>query len=206
MIYSKDFQTHLKHISQVLETLGKAGLKLRPEKCLFARRQIEYLGHTLNSKGISPSPTKNSAISDFPIPKTVHEVRRFLGMAGYYRRSILNVSTIASPLHELTKSHTRFVWDEKCETAFNTLKGKLSSSPVLAYPKSDIPFEIYADVSDIGVGFTLEQQQEGVQRIIMCGGHKLSQSQSRWTIAEKELYSLYYAIKTTDWSLFQSIH
>ena len=112
IIFSKTFQDHLHHIDIVLKRLIEANLKLGPQKCVFGKKQVKFLGHILNENGISTDPKKVDAISTFPVPKNVSQLRSFLGCAGYYRRFIRNFSKIASPLHKLLLKDAAFKWDE----------------------------------------------------------------------------------------------
>ena len=122
IVFSRTFQDHLLHLQQVFERLRNAGLKLHPSKCNFAKREIRYLGHIVNSEGISPDPEKVTAIRTYPIPTNLKQLRAFLGLSGYYRRFMKNYSKLASPLYQLTRKDTKFVWTEQCQTAFDELK------------------------------------------------------------------------------------
>ena len=152
--YSSNFDDHLQHIESVLllKRLCEAGLKLRPDKCQFARDSIHYLGHVIDSNGISPDPAKISAVSDYPIPTTVKAIKAFLGLSGYYRRFIRDYAGIAAPLYSLTKKGASFNWSVDCQQAFDSLKSALTSPPVLAYPDYDRPFKVYTDASSFAVG------------------------------------------------------
>ena len=122
IVFSKTFQDHLSHLQQVFERLRAAGLKLHPSKCNFAKREIHYLGHIVNSEGISPDPDKLTAIVTYPESNNLKQLRAFLGLSGYYRRFIENYSSIASPLYQLTKKGVQFAWSEQCQSAFDKLK------------------------------------------------------------------------------------
>ena len=103
IVYSKDFQSHVNHIDAVLQRLKGAGLKISPKKCDFFKDQVVFLGHVVSQEGISTSPDKVSAIKEWPVPKTVTDVRSFLGTCSYYRRFIKWFTDIARPLHKLTE-------------------------------------------------------------------------------------------------------
>ena len=92
IIFSDTKEEHLKRLEAVLQKLCAAGLKLKPSKCFFFREEIEYLGHVVSGKGISTNPKKIEAVSKWPTPKTVYDIRSFLGFFGYYRRFIKNFS------------------------------------------------------------------------------------------------------------------
>jgi hypothetical protein len=110
------------------------------------------LGHTISNEGISVDPSKVQEVMDWKPPKSVHQIRSFLGLAGYYHRFVPDFSRIAKPMTELLKNGVKFVWDEKRENAFQTLKQYLTSALVLAQPDNSKPYEVYCDVSGTGLG------------------------------------------------------
>ena len=113
----------------------------------------------MTSEGIQPNPEKISVVKDFPIPKSVKEVRGFLGLANYYRRFVKDFAKIAAPLNSLLSKDTRFSWTEQCQVAFDKLKKALCESPILAYPDFAKPFLLYTDASDFAVGYVLSQNR-----------------------------------------------
>jgi hypothetical protein len=120
------------------------------------------LGHTISNEGISVDPTKVQEVMDWKPPTSVHQIRSFLGMAGYYHRFIPDFSKIAKPkiakpMTELLKKEIKFHWDDKCEEGFHTLRKLLTTAPVLAQLDSTKPFDIYCDASGIGLGCVLMQ-------------------------------------------------
>ena len=134
IIFSKNFDDHLRRMEEVFGKLREAGLKLKPQKCRFLQKEVTYLGHVVSENGVSTDPSKVSKILDWPIPRNVSELRSFLGLASYYRRFIKDFAKIAVPLHRLTEKNKPFVWSESCLEAFNELKRELTNHPILAYP------------------------------------------------------------------------
>ena len=134
LIFSKSMEEHVHHISVVLDRLQDAGLKLKLSKCHFVCQEVEYLGHLITPQGLQPNPRKVSAVSDFPTPTSVTQVRQFIGLASYYRRFIEGFAKTAEPLHQLTKKDREFLWTDHCQDALDTLKRKLVEAPVLVYP------------------------------------------------------------------------
>ena len=198
-IYSSNFDDHLQHIESVLKRLYEAGLKLRPDKCQFARDSIHYLGHVIDSNGISPDPAKISAVSDYPIPTAVKALKAFLGLSGYYRRFIRDYAGIAAPLYALTKKGASFDWSVDCQQAFDSLKSALTSPPVLAYPDYDRPFKVYTDASSFAVGGVLGQDdKEGSERVICYVGRSLTSHERNYGISEKECLALVYCVRKLD--------
>jgi hypothetical protein len=118
------------------------------------------LGHTISIDGIYIDPSKVQKVMDWKPPTSVHQICSFLGLAGYYRRFILDFSKIAKPMTELLKKGVKFSWNEKCEEAFHTLRAHLTTAPVLAQPDNSKPFDVYCDVSGIGLCCVLMQNNQ----------------------------------------------
>ena len=147
LVFSRDLDDHLEYLRLVIECLVEVGLKLKPSKFKFAQHNLEYLGHIVSREGLRTNPKLIEAVAKIPRPQSVSDVRRFLGLASYYQRFIFNFAKTARPLHRLTCKDTRFVWSAECQTAFQDLKEKLSTAPVLAYPNFDAEFVLETDAS-----------------------------------------------------------
>ena len=139
-MFSRTFEEHLARLREVLYRLRDAGLKVKPSKCFLFRKEIAYLGHVVSAHGISTDPKKTEAIQDYPAPRNIQEVRRFVGFASYYRRFIPNFAELAAPLHQLTQKSTKFLWTQQCQDAFQKLKKRFTEAPILAFPHFDAPF------------------------------------------------------------------
>jgi hypothetical protein len=118
---------------------------------------VKFLGHTISSEGVTVDPSKIQEVMDWKTPKSVHQIRSFLGLAGYYRCFVPDFSRIAKPMTELLKKGVKFMSTEKCEKAFHTLKQHLTSTPVLAQPDNSKPYGVYCDASGTGLGCVLMQ-------------------------------------------------
>jgi hypothetical protein len=116
------------------------------------------LGHVISSEGIDVDPSKVCDVLDWEPPKSVHQVRSFFGLVGYYRRFIPNFSKISKPIIELLKKGTKYVWSKECDETFQTLKKLLTTSPVLAQPDIPKPFNVYCDASSTGLGCVITQE------------------------------------------------
>jgi len=196
IIYSPTPTDHVKHVRLVLERIERAGLTLKREKCHFGARAVELLGYVVCSQGIKANPDKVQAISTMPPPTNAKGVRRFLGMCGYYRQTIEHYAHVAEPLVQLTHKRTRFHWGTDQQEAFDKLKTHLISSPIMAYPRTDLPYRVYCDASDTCVGSVLVQEDElGVERVIHYVSHQLSTVEQRWATIEKEAYAIIYALQ-----------
>ncbi|GJU26511.1 putative reverse transcriptase domain-containing protein [Tanacetum coccineum] len=158
LIYSKTQEEHVEHLRLVLELLKKEKLYAKFSKCEFWLREVQFLGHLINSNGIHVDPSKIKAVKNWKATRTLSEVRSFLGLAGYYRRFIENFSKIAKSLTILTQKSKTFDWDEEHEFAFQTLKDKLCNAPVLALPDGPEDFVVYCVASGIGLGCVLMQR------------------------------------------------
>ena len=130
-MFSKSIQEHVTHVRTVLQTLRKERLYANMEKCLFDVDKLVFLGFVVSSKGVHVDESKINAIKTWPQPTNLHQVPSFLGLAGFYRRFVKDFSTIASPLHALSKKNAPFVWGPSQDTAFNELKNLLTHAPVL---------------------------------------------------------------------------
>ncbi|KAJ0886849.1 putative nucleotidyltransferase, Ribonuclease H [Helianthus annuus] len=135
LIYSRTKEEHEQHLRTILELLKKEKLYAKFSKCEFWIREVQFLGHVVNEKGIHVDPSKIEAIKNWEAPKTPTEVRQFLGLAGYYRRFIENFSKIAQPLTALTQKDKKYDWGVKQEEAFQLLKSKLCDVPILSLPE-----------------------------------------------------------------------
>ena len=157
LIYSKSEEEHEAHLRQVLKRLSVEKLYAKFSKCEFWLNRVIFLGHVVSDKGISVDPSKIEAIISWKQPKSVTEIRSFLGLAGYYRRFVEGFSRLAGPLTALTRKGQKYVWTERCEESFQELKRRLTTAPVLTLPQGTEGFAIYCDASKLGLGAVLMQ-------------------------------------------------
>jgi hypothetical protein len=140
LVYSKNEKDHEKLLRIVLTSLRDHKLCAKFSKCEFWLKKVPFLGHILSKNGISVDPSKVQEVMDWKAPTTVHEVRSFLRLAGYYCRFIPEFSKIAKPMTSLLQKDHKFAWTEECEVAFRTLRKLLTTAPVLAQPDIEKPF------------------------------------------------------------------
>jgi len=157
VIFGQNLETHNDRLREVFSRMRKHNLKLQPDKCEFLRKEVSYLGHVIGPTGVRPDEKRVKAVRDFPEPKTTRELKGFLGLAGYYRRFVPNFSKVAKPLTELLKKNVPYVWNEKTEAAFVTLKTLLTTEPLLQYPDFTRPFVLTTDASNDAIGAVLSQ-------------------------------------------------
>ena len=196
LIFSKDFDSHLDHLSQVFDRLRKANLTLKISKCEFATTSVSYLGHTISKDGIAVDPAKTKVIREFPTPRHANDVRSFLGMCNFFRKFIPKFAHIANPLNQLLRKDAKFQWTDACQEAFDTLKQKLVEPPVLAFADLSLSFQLSTDSSNHAIGYVLEQKDEhGRPRAIAYGGRSLRGSEIAWSISDKECLAVIEGIK-----------
>ncbi|GJT38673.1 putative reverse transcriptase domain-containing protein [Tanacetum coccineum] len=191
LIYSKDEREHEEHLKAILELLKKEKLYAKFSKCEFWIPKVQFLGHVIDSRGIYVDPAKIESIKDWASPKTPTEIRQFLGLAGYYRRFIEGFSKIAKSMTKLTQKGIKFDWGEKEENAFQLIKQKLCSAPILALPEGSEDFMVYCDASHKGLGDVLMQRE----KVIAYASRQLKVHEKNYTTHDLELGSVVFALK-----------
>lgn len=195
IIYSKSFETHIRNLREVFQRLKAANLKLSPKKCHFLKKQVKFLGHVVSQEGVATDPSKIEAVKDWPIPKSIKDVRSFLGLTSYYRKFIKGYAEKAKPLYKVTEKNQRFSWSEDCQISFKELKDALISAPILAYPTSEGNFILDTDASNLHMGAVLSQVQEGVEKVICYFSKTFSRSERRYCVTRRELLAVVSSIK-----------
>ncbi|XP_076299573.1 uncharacterized protein LOC143218325 [Lasioglossum baleicum] len=195
IIASKTLEEHQRHLREVFRRLRAAGLRLNPDKCRFCVSSLRYLGHIVDQQGIRTDPEKTSAIAKITAPKNIREVRRFHVMASWYRRFVPNFAEIVEPLTQLTRKNAKWKWTEAEEKAFQTLKDKLVTTPVLACPDFEQPFTLQTDASDHGLGVVLIQGPANKERVIAYASHTLSTTERNYSATEKECLAVVWGIR-----------
>ena len=201
IVFSDSPHEHLRRLKGVFAKLVKAGLKLKPNKCEFFKTKITYLGHIVSSKGIETDPKKVEAVKNWTVPKTVTDVRSFLGFTNYYRRFIRGCANVAKPLNTLISgdntNHKKapIEWTNKCQVAFDKLKELCTNTPILAYANYKKPFQLQTDASDLGLGAVLYQRDnDNRQRVIAFASHSLSNTEKNYPAHKLEFLALKWAI------------
>jgi len=162
LMYSHSIEEHVEHLRIVLNILREKQLYAELSKCEFWMSKIQFLGHFISAPGISVDPSKVKVVLQLKCPKTVTEIRSFVGLAGYYRRFIEGFSKIVAPLAQLTRKEHPFTWTEQCERSFEVLKRRLTNALVLTIPDINHPFDVLCDASYQGLGCVLMQNKKVV--------------------------------------------
>ncbi|GJZ31504.1 putative reverse transcriptase domain-containing protein, partial [Tanacetum coccineum] len=191
LIYSKNKKEHKEHLKLILELLKKEELYAKFSKCEFWIPKVQFLGHVIDSEGIHVDPAKIESIKDWTSPKSPTEIHQFLGLAGYYRRFIEGFSKIAKPMTKLTQKKVKFEWGDKQEAAFQLLKQKLCSAPILALPEGSEDFIAYCDASKKGLGAVLMQRE----KVISYASRQLKIHEKNYTTHDLELGAVVFALK-----------
>lgn len=195
IIFGKSFEEMLKRLKQVFLCLRSSNLKVNPKKCFFFKKEIKYLGYLVSEKGIATDQEKISAVRDWPVPRTKKQLRSFLGFCSYYRKFVRGFSLIAKPLFCLTENLSKFVWTDQCEIAFNELKERLMSSPILSFPNKEGQFILDTDASDHGIGAVLSQSQEGTEKVIAYFSRVLNKAERNYCVTRRELLAIVVSLK-----------
>ncbi len=193
LIASNSPQEHLDHLGIVFTCFQEYGIVVNPQKCVLVVPQLQFLGHTLDKDGISPTETKVQAI---PVPTSQRQLRTFLGLVNFYQRFIPGCARISQPLNSCL--HKKLHWTSAAEEAFQQVKNALAYASLLFHPSVDSPLSIMTDASDTAVGAVLQQYVENSWQpisIISFFSKKLKPSETRYSTFDRELLAIYLAIK-----------
>jgi transposase InsO family protein len=206
LLHTKTVEEHEELVRWVLKRLCDEGYYANPDKCEFFQNEVSFLGHIINEKGISVQQHKIKAVGSWPVPKTIKEVKGFLGLTNYYRKFVPDYSKIAVPLTEMTKkpkdaktnqSQTiKFAWGVEQQKAFEELKARLISAPVLAHPDPSRQYILNTDASGFAIAAVLSQQQvDGTVRPVAYYSHKMSPSEKNYMVPQQELLAIVEAVQ-----------
>jgi len=207
IVFSKSWSCHIVHLGEVLKSYQEAGLTLKLSKCVFAKQKINFLGHEISKGSRSPNFDKVLAISGIPEPSTKKMLRIFLGMAGFFKNFVYNYSEIAVPLTNLTKAKqsNKISFNEEEKQAFEKIKSELCRCTKLYSPDYARSFIVRSDASNFAVAATLSQlDAEGIEYPIAFASAKLTESQVRMSVIEKEAFAVVFALSKFDIYLFGS--
>ncbi|GAA6085878.1 uncharacterized protein LOC114135451 [Tachysurus ichikawai] len=195
VVYSKFEEEHLNYLRAVLQYLHNAGLTLNLQKCNLMQKSLKFLGHVISAEGIQTDQDKVNAVTNFPVPKSLKEVQRFLGMAGWYQRFIPSFSEKAAPLHALKRKEATCMWTEECQNSFDLIKRELVSAPILIAPDLNESFKVQTDASDLGLGAVLTQEIAGVEHVVAYASRLLRGAEKSYSVSEKECCAVVWAVE-----------
>ena len=196
LIFSRSEEEHVEHLRQVLQRLREEKLFCRRHKCTFGAKEVEYLGHMVGNDSVRMCADKLEAVAKWPTPRNKSDIASFLGLAGYYRRFIEHFAERTLPMSELLKQAAEWSWGEEQQQSFQDLKAAMTSEPVLTIADPTLPYEVYTDSSDFGLGAVLLQDKGNGQQPIAYISHKLSPAERNYKTHEQELLGIIHALKT----------
>lgn len=163
VVYTDTWQDHLAALDEVFLRLRSAGLKASPSKCEIAQEQLLCPRHIILREGTSPDPANIKVIVEAQPPASVTQVRSFIGITIYYGDYVEWYAALAKPLYDMLKKNAAFTWSVECDAAFQQLKGRLTSPPVLRRPDTSLPYILHTVWSPAAIGAVLSQNGEDQQ-------------------------------------------
>lgn len=195
IVIGRSLEEHLSNLREVFRRLREARLRINPDKCEFFKKETKYLGHVVSGNGIHTDPDKVAAIQEMAAPKTLKELRRFLGVVSWYRRFVPEFATLAQPLTSLLKKGKHWKWTEDQQTVFEVLKARLTQAPILACPDFTRQFILQTDASDYGLGAVLTQLFDDGERVIAYASRTLNDAEKNYSATEKECLAILWGIR-----------
>lgn len=192
LVFSTSLEEHINSLRSIFNTLRKAKLKIQIDKCDFLKKETQFLGHLLTNRGIKPNPGKIKIIQNLQLPKTVKQIKSFLGMTGFYRKFIRDYAKIASPLTKALRKNEKInTCDPNYILAFEKLKEIVTNAPILRYPIFSKKFKITTDASNFAIGAVLSQEGHP----IAYASRTLNKTETNYSTIEKELLAIVWATK-----------
>ena len=188
LIYSQFEEERENHLRIVLQAIKDHQLYAKFSKCEFWLTEMKFMGHVMLALGVSVDPKKVEAVMSWERPKSVFKIRNFLRLAGYYRRFIEDFSRLAAPITRLTRKGVMFEWDDLCEKAFQELKRRLTSAPILIVPDQGQRYTVYYDASRDKLGCVLMQSR----RVVAYGSRQLKNHEQNYPTHDLELAAIVY--------------
>lgn len=205
LVYSKTYEDHVQHVRKVLQALKDADMRIKPEKTEFHKTKVKFLGYEVSREGLKMDKKKIEAVTSWPKPTTIKEVQSFLGFANFYRQFIQENSKITAPLTQMTRRDQGYEWTAEAEAAFQELKTRFSTEPILVIydPKKSVTVETNA--SDFAIGACLGQPDEkGKLRPVAYLSRKMAPAETNYEIHDKELLAIVEAFR--QWRIYLEGH
>lgn len=199
LIFSKTPEDHETHLHQLFTRMKKYGMLVNPAKCVFGANEVTFLGYRISEAGTKPLDSKVEALKAFPAPKTVKQLRRFLGMLNFYRRFIPRAAKVQAPLNALlvgsVKGTDPVNLTGDALIAFDQSKESLCNAALLAHPDTQAKLALVTDASDLAMGAVLQQYKGGAWEPLAFFSRKLSPTQQKYSPYDRELLAIYEGIK-----------
>ncbi|CAG9134097.1 unnamed protein product [Plutella xylostella] len=194
IIFSASFEDHLVDLKQVLNRIREYNLTINLKKCRFCCEAIKYLGHYITPQGLKMDPERVSAIINLPPPSNIKHLISFLQTCSWYRRFIENFSSIAEPLTRLTKKNAKWMWDKEQDVAYNELKLRLTSAPILRQADETKPYIIKTDASSYALGAVLVQGEKEEEHPVEYASRLLTPAERNYSTTEREALAVVWAL------------
>lgn len=200
LLASDDEEQHQEHLRIVLKRLEDAGITINPSKCNFGKSTVKFLGYEVSSSGIIPPQDKVETITEYPRPKTVQQLRTYLGMINYYREHIPNAASLQAPLNAYLhnskkRDKTEIQWSQEAINAFEQSKSCLRNAALLAHPHSSVPLALFCDASNSCAGAVLQQRVNRIWQPLGYYSKKFSSTQEKYSTYDRELLAIYMSMK-----------
>lgn len=200
LLYSEDEESHKDLLRQVLERLNKYGITLKIEKCEFGKETINFLGYNVSMDGIKPTEDRIKAISNYPKPKTIAELRRFLGIINFYRSCLPHQAELQAELNKYLHNRKRndktpIEWTTQADKAFEKCRQSILEATTLVHPIIGAPLAIMTDASDCSLGAVLQQKEQNKWKPLAYFSKAMSATQRRYSVYDRELLAMYTAVK-----------
>ena len=191
MVATETEEGHDEIVEEVLKRLEENNLFVKPEKCIWKVREVGFLGVIIGKDGVRMEKEKVQGVIEWPVPKSMKDVQKFLGLANYYRQFVKDFATIAKPLHETTRKDKKWNWREKQQKAFEELKKRFTTEPVLVTPDLDKKIRVEVDVSDFAIGGVLSMKCEDEKwRPVAYISKSLNEAERNYEIHDKEMLAI----------------
>ena len=195
IVSTETFEEHLVWLEKTLKKLKEIKLQVNPDKCDCGVPEVKYLGYVINKDGLKTNSEKIDPILNYPTPRNLKQLRRFIGMVGWYARFIKDLSSLKVPLNELLKKDVSWHWGEPQQRAFEKLLLSLTQAPVLARPDPNIPFCLQTDASNVALGAVLTQNIDGEEHPIAFASRALTKAEKNYTVTERECLAVLWAVE-----------
>lgn len=201
LIASKNRNEHMVHLTEIFKRLEEFGFNIKPSKCIFGVEALDFVSHTINKNGITPTKAKVDAIVNLPPPK---QIQQFIGMVNYYHRFVPKLAELLAPVHEnlnllvknsKNKKKCNFMWSDQSQRSFELIKTLLANATLLVHPIEDSTISITTDASEIAVGGVLQQHNNGIVQPLAFFSKKLTPAEQKYSAFDRELLAIFASIK-----------